>query len=40
MKGGSSNKENLVVKDKDGVFLKLKLVKFGGMLVIRKVFST
>lgn len=39
-KGGSSNKENLVVKDKDGVFLKPKPVKSGGMSVIRKASST
>ena len=39
-KGGSSNKENLVMKEKDGVFLKPKAVKSGGMSTIRKASST
>ncbi|XP_062582587.1 cytospin-A-like [Saccostrea cucullata] len=39
-KGGSSNKENLVTKGKDNVFLKPKPVKSGGMSTIRKASST
>lgn len=39
-KGSSSNKENMIIKDRDGVFLKPKPVKSGGASTIRKASST